>query len=95
MALSNEEKKALLAKYKESQKKVYILKEDQVESLFDFVEERIQVHGCDNTLRFARQWLNANVEPEKHPAILAEFESMGGHCDCEVLSNCYEDYDIE
>ena len=24
-----------------------------------------------------------------------EIQSMGGFCDCEVLLNCYEDYELE
>ncbi len=32
---------------------------------------------------------------EKRAAVLAEIREMGGYCDCEVLMNCYEKYDIE
>lgn len=30
----------------------------------------------------------------KHDAVLTELEDMGGYCDCEVLANCYEDYEL-
>ena len=34
--------------------------------------------------------LTAKLEP-----ILQEMRDMGGFCDCEVLLNCYERYEIE
>ena len=30
----------------------------------------------------------------QHEAILSELEDMGGYCDCEVVMNCYEDYQL-
>lgn len=35
-----------------------------------------------------------NIPPEQHAAVRQELASMGGSCDCEVMYNCYEDYDI-
>lgn len=42
-----------------------------------------------------KQWLKNNQPQDKIEDILNEMEEMGGYCDCEVLLNCYEDYDIE
>lgn len=93
MSLSKEEKKKLQQKYKESQKKTYILSYGQVEDLFSYVEEKLDADGCDHTLKHTRQWLSDNkVQPQD--SIIEELQDMGGYCDCEVLSNCYEDYDI-
>lgn len=36
-----------------------------------------------------------NIPQEQHEAVLAEIEEMGGYCDCEVLMNCYEEYEEE
>ena len=34
-----------------------------------------------------------NIPQDQQEAVLAEIEEMGGYCDCEVLMNCYEDYE--
>lgn len=31
---------------------------------------------------------------EKVKSVIAEMKEMWGYCDCEVLLNCYEKYDI-
>lgn len=31
---------------------------------------------------------------EKIESVIAEMTEMGGYCNCEVLMNCYEKYDI-
>jgi hypothetical protein len=36
-----------------------------------------------------------HLPEDQHEAILAEMEEMGGYCDCEVVFNCYEDYQDE
>ena len=41
-----------------------------------------------------QEWLDAHVDFMKHDAILNELEDMGGYCDCEVVANCYEDYEL-
>ena len=92
--METERRKELLKQWKESQQKTYLLNEEQAESLLSFVEERVGEQDCDHTLRFTRQWLNENIPPEQHVAVLEELASMGGHCDCEVMYNCYEDYDV-
>jgi hypothetical protein len=61
------------------------LPEDALESLLDWVDERVQEHGCDHSLRFTRQWLadNSFPIPQTEFALLAQ----GGGCDCEVVLN--------
>lgn len=94
MALSKEEKKALKASYKEQEKKELLLTPEQVEALFEYLEEQLGASPCDNTLKWARQWLENNVQESLREAALEEMRDMGGCCDCEILLNCYEDYDI-
>ena len=93
--LSKEEKKALLKKWKAAQNKKYILSKTKERSLFRYLEVQLLKTACDNTLHFTEQWLENNLPPEKIESVIAEIHEMGGYCDCEVLLNCYEKYDIE
>ena len=47
-----------------------------------------------HTLFYTEQWLKDNLSKEKVKSVIAEMKEMGGYCDCEVLLNCYEKYDI-
>lgn len=92
--LSKEEKKALQNKWKAEQDKAYILSKAEVEQLFQFLDERLEQDDCDHSLRFTMEWIRNNCEPEQEEAIVQELNDMGGFCDCEVLENCYERYDL-
>ena len=72
----------------------YILSKENVQKLFAYLEEQVDACGCDNTLRFTGQWLKDNISAELYKSVIEEITGMGGYCDCEVLFNCYEDYDI-
>lgn len=96
MTLSKEQKKAMLQAWKEKQKKVYILKKREARSLFGSITREIGKQGCDHTLRFTRAWLEKKYEDEGLRArILAEINEDGGGCDCEVILNCYERYELD
>ena len=73
----------------------YILSLEQVASLFEYVESKLEDTGCDHSRRYTQQWLSMNIPQEQHEAVLAEIEEMGGYCDCEVLMNCYEEFEEE
>lgn len=73
----------------------YILSLEQVASLFEYVESKLEDTGCDHSRRYTQHWLSMNIPQEQHEAVLAEIEEMGGYCDCEVLMNCYEEYEEE
>lgn len=73
----------------------YILSLEQVASLFEYVESKLEDTGCDHSRRYTQQWLFMNIPQEQHEAVLTEIEEMGGYCDCEVLMNCYEEYEEE
>ncbi len=92
--LSKEDKKALLKAWKTSQSKEYILTEDNVQELFEYLEEQLDSFDCDHTLRHTEHWLKSNISQKMIESVIAEITDMGGCCDCEVLFNCYEDYDI-
>lgn len=70
----------------------YLLRLEQVESLFDYVGEQLDLHGCDHSNRFTMKWLEDHIPALDRKKVLAEIQDMGGFCDCEVMMNCYEDY---
>ena len=92
--LSKEEKNALKKAWKVAQSKNYILTEENVQKLFEYLEEQLDNSCCDHTLHHTEQWLKENISQEMIESVIAEITDMGGYCDCEVLLNCYEDYDI-
>ena len=42
----------------------------------------------------AEEWVKYNISQESIGNVIAEITDMGGYCDCEVLLNYHEDYDI-
>ena len=92
--LSKEEKNALKKEWEATQDQEYILTEDFVQELFAYLEEQLNDTGCDHTLRHTKQWLKDTISDALFESVLEEITNMGGYCDCEVLLNCYEDYDI-
>jgi len=95
MNLTKEEKKALLRAYKEKQNKQYLLKKRDAKSLFSYIAKQLHECSCDHTLRHAEAWLTKKYEDEAfRQQVLAELRDDGGFCDCEVLMNCYEGYEL-
>ena len=92
--LSKEEKKALMNKWKATQNKKYILSKTKTQILFRYLETELENTPCNHTLHYTEQWLKDNFPQEKVSRVIAEMKEMGGYCDCEVLLNCYEKYDI-
>lgn len=92
--LSKEEKKALMRKWKAEQNKKYLLCKTKAKKMFKYIETQLAINPCDHTLNNTEQWLKNNFPQEKAENIIAEIKEMGGYCDCEVLLNCYEQYDI-
>ena len=95
MELSKQEKKALLKSWKAEQNKKYVLNKTKVRQLFRFLDNELSKVPCDNSLCKTQLWISEHCPPEKMKGILQEIREMGGYCDCEVLLNCYEDYEIE
>ena len=96
MKLSREEKKALLQAYNEKQNKKYLLSKRDVKSLFGYLSKKLSTDECDHTLQHTNAWLAKKIEDENtRQQVLNEIQKDGGYCDCEVLLNCYERYDLE
>ena len=72
-----------------------ILSVEQVASLFEYVEGKLDETGCDHSKKHTLKWIERNIPAEQREAVVAEIEEMGGYCDCEVMMNCYEDYEEE
>ena len=92
--LSKEKKKTLSKSWQETQRKDYLLTEENVQELFEYLEEQLDNTGCDHTLHHTERWLKNNISQDMIQKAITEITDMGGYCDCEVLLNCYEDYDI-
>ena len=92
--LSKAEKNKLTKQWETDRVQAYLLSADDAEELFAYLEEKLEDMPCDHTLRHTRQWLADNLPEELLERVIDEITEMGGYCDCEVLMNCYEDYDI-
>ena len=59
--------------------------EEALEALIEWVDQKVQINGCDHSSRFARQWLTDNG----YPLAPTEFAllAQGGGCDCEIVLN--------
>lgn len=95
--MTKDEKKALLKQWKAKQEKKYILKKPEARSLFKYINKGLDKAPCDDTLKLTREWLAKKYDgdSEKIEAVISELDEDGGCCDCEVLMNCYERYELE
>lgn len=64
---------------------------EQLAELFDYLDQRLGLHACDDTLGHTRCFAAAHELPFEP---LRQFlGSHGGYCDCEVLANVQERYE--
>ena len=64
---------------------------EKLQYFFDYLDQQLEEHDCDDTLRFTQQFAAMNnlaFEPIKQ--WLGDF---GGYCDCEALANVEEMYE--
>jgi len=58
---------------------------EELQCLFEWVDERVQRDGCDHSLRYTREFIRLRQLDEDQVAKwLADY---GGYCDCEVITN--------
>ena len=56
---------------------------EEMETMFEFIEDELYDTTCDDTARFAMQFmLNENLP---FPKVLAWLNANGGHCDCKIM----------
>jgi len=60
----------------------------QLQTLFDYSDNKLTEEGCDHSLRFTRQFAESNQVP--YESLKAWLASLGGYCGCEVLANVEE-----
>jgi len=71
-----------------------VLTRAQADHLFKYLDIRLNAVGCDNTLHHTEIWLRDNLPADRFDAAMEEIRNQGGFCDCEVLLNAYEDYEL-
>lgn len=93
--MTKNQKKEALRAWRQKDKKSYCLEQEEVEELFEYLEEALEEEECDNSLKNTEQWIIDNIDDEeRRDQVRREIKEDGGYCDCEVLCNCYEEYDI-
>jgi hypothetical protein len=50
-----------------------------------FIARMVGLHGCDNSLRWARRW--RDLQLPRASGLERRLRARGGYCDCEVLLN--------
>jgi hypothetical protein len=58
-----------------------------------YLGRMVSEFGCDNGLRWSRNWRDRNAP--RATALPDRLRDRGGFCDCEVLFNVYPDYLLE
>ena len=67
------------------------LKENTSNVTLVAIREELYEKRMENS---AEEWLKYNISQDSIGNVIAEITDMGGYCDCEVLLNYHEDYDI-
>lgn len=67
------------------------LNPEQLESLGDYLDEKLKENGCDHTLSYTKEWIDSNMQKSKKAKIVKAIQGAGGFCDCEVLANVIKD----
>lgn len=84
-------KKAWKAQQRQLAQAVFPISSELLQAMFEAVEAQVDESGCDHTLRFSRQWIAEQHQPEEQ--ILRWLKEHGGFCDCEVVSNVFDHWE--
>lgn len=87
--MDKSKRKELQKKYVEEQERAFIatlpFSSSLFQSLFNYLDEVLEEHGCNETLKYTEKFLEHNgLSVEKSINWLRD---NGGFCDCEVLAN--------
>ena len=76
--MTKNQKKEALRAWRQKEKKSYCLEQEEVEELFEYLEEALQAEECDHSLKNTEQWIPRGsgfslrkgyfVRPASHPA---------------------------
>lgn len=87
--MDKSKRKELQKKYAEELRKSFVdtlpFSPSVFESLFDYLDELLEEHGCDDTLKYTESFLKDKELPVEKS--LNWLRDNGGFCDCEVLAN--------
>jgi len=83
-------KMALLKEYLVSWSKLELTQEE-LDFLGDYLDDKLDEHGCNHTLSFTKKWIDDNIPKSKKTRIVKALREKGGFCDCEVLANVVKD----
>lgn len=61
------------------------ISKEQMESLFEYIEDELYEIECDHTTQFALHFLMKNNLP--FPKVIAWLNANGGYCDCKIMEN--------
>ena len=81
-------KKAWKEQERKKAQAAFPLSNELLESLFSFLDEKIDSEGCDHSYRFTDEWLSENKQ--QRTPVIEWLEENGGYCDCEVIANAYD-----
>lgn len=82
---NRDQKRAWKAQQRQLAQAAFPISSELLQAMFEAVEAQVDESGCDHTLRFSRQWIAEQHQPEEQ--IVRWLGQHGGCCDCEVLAN--------
>lgn len=63
----------------------FLISIEVFDELFNYIDETLEINGCNDTLKYTKEFLENNNLPLEESIEL--IEENGGYCDCEVLAN--------
>ncbi|WP_230933917.1 DUF2695 domain-containing protein [Priestia sp. TSO9] len=80
-------KKLVLLKEQANKSHELDLSPEELDSLEAFLDEKVDIQGCDHTLIYTKEWLDTHIPVSKKSKVVKALQNQGGFCDCEVLMN--------
>jgi hypothetical protein len=91
-AEDKDRKRAWKAEQKAVARAAFPLSHLECNAMFDFIEDKLTSKECDHTRRFTTTSLDERQVDAA--AVLAWLDSTGGFCDCEVVANSRDHWEM-
>jgi hypothetical protein len=95
MRADKQRQKEMLRQWKEDQRAAaraeLPLPDEQLQALFDALDRKLAIRGCDHSRRLTRSFLEQRGLPVDE--VFSWLDEHGGYCDCEVLFNVAEHWE--
>ena len=75
--MTKNQKKEALRAWRQKEKKSYCLEKEEVEELFEYLEEALEEEECDHSLKNTEQWIIDNIDDEESRNGDADRSSFG------------------